>query len=171
MQLNSVTELTPSPQPTEGTILYCGGLGDKRVSNRLFREGEALHAFSISLSLTPHEKILNSHTPVSGTFISESIEELESVGTFFTNFHPRTQSQHCAHEMLFCNLAGQFKYDYLYAKVNEFCCLFESQCANISGAKTATTRKLSQKDKQAPVQNTGEYSQGSRRRLENHHTG
>ena len=149
IQLNSATELTPALHAPDDSILYCGGMSEKGISNRVFPKGETFHAFSISTPLEPRNKVLHSHVPVLGGLISESIAELEDVGTFFTHFHATTQSQHCAHEMLFCNLAGQLRYDYLRAKANEFCCLFESYYARISDEKTSSVKRISQKDKEA----------------------
>ena len=149
IQLHGAKELTPSLHTTEDNVFYCGGLGEKGESKRILRSGETFNALSISTSLAPVHKILNTHVPVLGAFIAESYRELGTAGVFFSYFHATAGAKQCAHELMFCDLHGQLRFDYLSAKVNEFVCLFESHCANVSDERTTTLERLSQKDKDA----------------------
>ena len=149
MQLISPEELTPSLHNTDSNIVYCGGLGKGSKSLRILREDETFSAISISVYLSPRKSLLNTQISALSEEIDESLVELTEGKTYFTSFQSNAPAKLCVHEMLYCSLSGQPRFDYLHAKTNEFICLLENMSGSRRNEKTSTPQKIAQKDKEA----------------------
>ena len=149
IQLHGAKEIIPTLHTTQDNIFFCGGMGEESKNERIIVAGECFSAINITTSMGHHEKLLQTHLPAISEILDECVQELDSSNSFFSHYQATTPAQQCAHEILFCDLTGQLRFDYMNAKLNELLCLFEAHCVKMRDEKTSSPYRMSQENKDA----------------------